>query len=101
MVVMVSVAITFFKPYLENPELFDQAIMTQALTEARNNNPNINTAEFETGYQVGVQDGQNIESIKSLTADKSESHQAGYQYGYAIACMKNNDQATCVKKFLE
>jgi hypothetical protein len=89
------------KPYIQNPELIDQKIMSEALIEARKTNPDINTTEFESGYKMGINNGQNIEAQKTFVANQSSSYQNGYRYGYIISCVKKNTQEVCLKKILE
>ena len=89
------------KPYIQNPELFDQKIMSEALTEARKSSPDINTVEFEGGYKIGIKDGQNIEVQKSFVGNQSGSYQNGYRYGYTVSCAAKNNQDVCLKKLLE
>lgn len=89
------------KPYIQNPELMDQKIMSEALTEARKSNSDTNTTEFESGYKIGVNDGRNIEAQKTFVANQSSSYQNGYRYGYTVSCAKENTQEICLKKLLE
>ncbi len=89
------------KPYIQNPELINQKIMSEALVEARKSNQDLNTTEFEGGYKIGIQDGQNIETQKSFVANQSRSYQDGYRYGYTVSCAAKNTQDICLKKLLQ
>lgn len=93
--------ILVFKPYIEDPILLDQKVMSEALMIVQKRNKNIDTIEFENGYHLGIKDGQNIEVKKSFIADQSSSYQEGYRSGYAISCAEKYNQTSCFKKLLE
>ena len=97
---MIFSFVSTYGKFVGHPELIDQAVMQEALVKAKSSDSNINDSEFEQGYQKGITDG-NADIARTFIADQASSYQAGYPYGYAVACMKiHNDQTLCMKKAL-
>jgi hypothetical protein len=101
LIIYMGIIFTVAKKYVGHPELIDQQIMQQALTNAKSKDPNLVETDFKDGYSAGKVDGPGTSTTPTFIQDKDKSFQEGYTYGYGVSCMqKYNDKMTCTKNLL-